>query len=108
KMKKGIDFIPRFVAAKFFNLQNLKRSWKVNESHYDIGNELYERMLCSNMVYTCGYWEKAQDLAHAQIDKMELVCRKLHLKEGMTLLDIGCGFGSFMKYASENYGVKCI
>ena len=94
--------------GRLFNLQSKKRAWQVGEHHYDLGNRLYRAMLDERMVYTCGYWEHAQDLNRAQQDKLELVCKKLQLKPGMKVLDIGCGWGSFMKYAAENYGVECV
>ena len=78
------------------NLQRLSRAFQVGKAHYDIGNDLYRRMLGEDMVYSCAYWEDgAKSLEEAQRDKMELVCRKLGLEPGMTVLDIGCGWGSF-------------
>ena len=92
--------------AKIFNLQKLSRAYKVGEYHYDIGNELYEAMLDKRMNYTCAYWKNATNLDEAQAAKLELVCRKTGLQPGMTVLDIGCGFGAFAAYAAEKYGVK--
>ena len=63
-------------------------------------------MLDERMNYSCGYWQNAENLYQAQVNKLDLVCRKLHLKPGMSVLEIGCGWGSFAKYASENYGVR--
>lgn len=63
-------------------------------------------MLDSRMIYSCGFWRDANNLEEAQIAKLDRICKKLHLKPGMTLLDIGCGWGGFCKYAAENYGVK--
>lgn len=94
--------------ARFFNLQSKGRAKIVNTKHYDLGNELYREMLDENMLYTCAYWKNATTLEEAQINKMKLICEKLELQPGMTLLDIGCGFGSLMKFAAENYGVKCV
>ncbi len=88
------------------NRQNLKRARKNAVAHYDIGNDLYEQMLDSSMVYTCGYWEHAKTLAEAQKAKLDRVCQKLQLKPGMTILDIGCGWGGFAEYAAKNYGAK--
>jgi cyclopropane-fatty-acyl-phospholipid synthase len=95
--------------ARLFNLQSLKRAWKVGEAHYDIGNDFYASMLDSRMTYTCGYWQTgAQNLEQAQEAKLDLICRKLELQPGMRLLDIGCGWGSLMGYAAEHYGVECV
>ncbi|ATE58953.1 cyclopropane fatty acyl phospholipid synthase [Thauera sinica] len=94
--------------ARLFNLQNLRRTWKVGEVHYDLGNDFFEAMLDPCMAYTCGYWARADNLADAQVAKLDLICRKLGLKPGMRLLDIGCGWGSLMKFAAENHGVECV
>jgi cyclopropane-fatty-acyl-phospholipid synthase len=74
--------------------------------HYNLGNDLFEKMLDRDyMAYTCGYWRGgATTLEEAQRAKLDLICRKLGLQEGMTVLDIGCGWGPFAKYAAETYG----
>lgn len=88
------------------NRQNIVRA-KANASHhYNIGNDLYSRMLDKRMIYSCGYWKEAGNLDDAQTAKLDLICRKLHLKKDMKLLDIGCGWGGFSAYAAENYGVE--
>ncbi|MHB8652171.1 MAG: cyclopropane fatty acyl phospholipid synthase [Minisyncoccota bacterium] len=89
----------------FFNKQSPARSFVVGERHYDIGNNLYRAMLDKRMTYTCGYWKDAQTLDEAQAHKLDLVCRKLNLQKGQRVLDIGCGWGSFAKFAAERYGV---
>lgn len=99
--------MPLLAAQQVINLQNKSRALIVNEAHYDLDNDLYQRMLDPRMVYTCAYWQDADNLAAAQEAKLELVCRKLGLAPGMRVLDIGCGFGSFVKYAAEKYDVKC-
>jgi cyclopropane-fatty-acyl-phospholipid synthase len=101
-------FFWHHLKARLLNLQAGKRAWQVGQHHYDKGNDLYQAMLDERMVYTCGYWQQADNLADAQRDKLELICRKLQLQPGMRVLDIGCGWGSFMKYAAENYGVRCV
>ncbi|CAA9891531.1 Cyclopropane-fatty-acyl-phospholipid synthase [Candidatus Methylobacter favarea] len=78
------------------------------KQHYDMGNDLYRAMLESRMTYSCGYWKTARTLEQAQAHKFELICRKLNVQAGQKILDIGCGGGSFMKYAAENYGVSCV
>ncbi|MEN5193270.1 cyclopropane fatty acyl phospholipid synthase [Sphingobacterium faecium] len=90
---------------KLINLQSVTRAREVAKKHYNLGNELFEVMLDSYMQYSCAYWDNAQNLEQAQLNKMELICKKLKLVEGQQLLDIGCGWGGFARYASENYGV---
>lgn len=78
------------------------------ETHYDVGNDFYERLLDSRMIYSCGYWAEADQLETAQVAKLELACRKLALQPGQRVLDIGCGWGSFAKYAAETRGVSVV
>jgi len=92
--------------AKLINLQSQRRAFKIGEAHYDLGNDLYSAMLDGRMTYTCGYWKNATTLDEAQEAKLELVCKKIGLKEGDRVLDIGCGWGSFLKYAAEKYGIE--
>jgi cyclopropane-fatty-acyl-phospholipid synthase len=94
--------------AWLINRQRKARAFDIGEQHYDIGNDLYTRMLDSRMTYTCGYWKDSDNLEDAQTAKLDLICRKLHLKPGMRVLDIGCGWGSFAGYAAEHYGVSVI
>jgi cyclopropane-fatty-acyl-phospholipid synthase len=108
EIKFDLKLFLAFVKTKLFNLQSHSRAKQVCEFHYDLDNELFIRMLDPRMVYTCGYWKYAGNLAEAQVAKMELICRKLGLRPGMRILDIGCGYGSFMKYAAEKYDVECV
>lgn len=95
--------------ARLLNLQTRRRAWQVGQQHYDLGNDFYRAMLDRRMTYTCAYWsDGARDLEDAQERKLDLVCRKLDLKPGMRLLDIGCGWGSLMRFAAERYGVRCV
>jgi len=94
-----------WLKAALLNLQRGRRAFEVGERHYDLGNDLFEAMLGKRMVYSCGYWRKAQDLDEAQEAKLDLVCRKLGLRPGLRVLDIGCGWGEALKYAAERYGV---
>lgn len=102
------SFVFDVVKAKFFNRQKKSRAFEVGKKHYDVGNDLYKIMLGRRMVYTSGYWEKAQTLDEAQEAKLELICKKINLERGMTILDIGCGWGSFAKYAAEKYEAKVV
>ena len=65
-------------------------------------------MLDERMVYTCGYWKDVNNLDDAQEKKLDLVCRKIGLKSGQRILDIGCGWGSFAKFAAERYGAQVV
>lgn len=74
--------------------------------HYDVSNDFYRLFLDERMVYTCGYFtDWANDIDKAQEEKLELICRKLRLKPGDRLLDIGCGWGAMLIYAAQHYGV---
>lgn len=93
------------LAGKILPQGSKSRSHEIGKYHYDLGNELFEPMLGPSMVYTCAYWaDGARTLEEAQNAKMNRVCCKLQLEPGMKLLDIGCGFGAFAKFAAENYG----
>lgn len=105
---KPLRLLPHILKAKLLNRQTTKRAWQVGEHHYDLGNDFYQAMLDPRMTYTCGYWHNANNLAEAQEAKLDLICRKLNLKPGMKVLDIGCGWGSFMGYAAEKYAVECV
>ena len=94
--------------AKLFNFQTKSRVYEAGEKHYDLGNDLYKNMLDKRMVYSCGYWKNAKTLDEAQEAKLNLTCKKLNLKPGMKVLDIGCGWGSFAKYAAEKFKVKVV
>ncbi|TDT58997.1 cyclopropane-fatty-acyl-phospholipid synthase [Enterobacter sp. AG5470] len=113
-LKAGVDQqrparlydLARIAFARLTNPQSRKRAWQVGEVHYDLGNDLFSRMLDPNMQYSCGYWKEAEELCEAQEHKLALICEKLQLKPGMTLLDIGCGWGGLALYAARHYGVK--
>jgi len=90
------------------NRQSLQHAPELIKWHYDIGNDLYSRMLDKRLTYSCGYWKDAKNLDEAQEHKFDLICRKLNLQAGQKILDIGCGWGSFMKFAVERYRVSCV
>jgi len=104
KLKGNWNLLWPILRARIFNLQSRSRSFQVGVKHYDIGNDLYKAMLDSNMLYTCGYWKDARTLDEAQVAKMDLVCRKIELEPGMTVLELGCGWGTFARYAAQQYG----
>lgn len=77
--------------------------------HYDVGNDFYELVLGPSMVYSCAYWESPEStLEDAQRDKLELISRKLALRPGMRLLDVGCGWGSMAIHAAREHGVSVV
>ncbi|MCK9173913.1 MAG: cyclopropane fatty acyl phospholipid synthase [Desulforhopalus sp.] len=92
--------------ARIINMGSRSKAFDVGRKHYDIGNRIYRQMLDKLMIYSCGYWKNAADLNEAQENKLDLICRKLKLKPGMKLLDIGCGWGGTARYAAEKYGVS--
>ncbi len=101
-------FALEVLRARLINLQSKSRAFQVGKEHYDIGNDVFELMLDPQMMYSCGYWEHANTLAEAQEHKLELICKKLQLKPGERLLEIGCGWGGLAAYAAKNYGVKVL
>jgi len=94
------------LAGLMVNLQRPSRAFQVGETHYNVGNELYEAMLDRHMLYSCAYWKDAQDLDTAQENKLRLIFNKLRLEPGMHVLDIGCGWGGAARFAAEHYGVS--
>ncbi len=89
-----------------FNLQSSRRAFQVGERHYDIGNDVFEAMLDPTLSYSCAYWHDAASLRDAQQKKLDMICRKLELKPGERLLEIGCGWGGLAFFAANHYGVE--
>ncbi|WP_375451149.1 cyclopropane fatty acyl phospholipid synthase [uncultured Devosia sp.] len=105
--KPDLALIGSVLRGKLLNMQRLKVR-EVAEKHYDIGNDLYRAMLDGRMIYSCGYWKDATTLDAAQQAKLDLICRKVGLEPGMRMLDIGSGWGGFMQFAAERYGVSAV
>lgn len=102
---RGISDLLDGMRAWLLNLQRRTRSFEVGRRHYDLGNDLYHAMLGKRLVYSCAYWRTARTLDAAQEAKLDLICRKLQLRPGLRLLDIGCGWGELLKFAAERYRV---
>ncbi|MEU6873832.1 cyclopropane-fatty-acyl-phospholipid synthase family protein [Streptomyces sp. NPDC046751] len=97
---------PEEVRRRTGTLHTKRRDKAAISHHYDVGNDFYELVLGPSMVYSCAYWEDGGNLEDAQRDKLDLVCRKLALKEGDRLLDVGCGWGSMAIHAAREYGAR--
>jgi cyclopropane-fatty-acyl-phospholipid synthase len=108
ELKKKVRITPsmawHYAKGYLFNRQNRSRANEVAEKHYDISNDLYMSFLDKYNQYTCGYFKDTNDLEEAQRKKLDLICKKLQLKSTDRVLDIGCGWGGFAKFAAENYG----
>ena len=77
--------------------------------HYDVSNEFYQQFLDPNMVYSCAYFEDGtEDLADAQVKKIDHILRKIQLQPNQTMLDIGCGWGALVIRAAQQYGARCV
>jgi cyclopropane-fatty-acyl-phospholipid synthase len=106
---KPISLIWFFLKASLSNRQSTSHSQGSAEYHYNIGNDFYEKMLDPWMQYTCGYWSSptpANNLNQAQENKLDLVCRKIGIKPGQKILDLGGGWGGFAKFAAQKYGAR--
>lgn len=108
KVRRNLSVLIRLIGPALFNMQSKRRAFIIGERHYDLGNDLFQHMLDERMNYSCGYWNDARTLEEAQINKLELICRKLYLRPGMRILDIGCGWGAFGKYAAEKYHAEVV
>jgi cyclopropane-fatty-acyl-phospholipid synthase len=108
KIRLKFSILLRLLAARLINPQSKRKAFNIGEKHYDLGNDLFQNMLDRRMNYSCGYWKNADNLDEAQENKLKLICDKIQLKPGMHVLDIGCGWGAFGKYAAEKYGVEVV
>jgi cyclopropane-fatty-acyl-phospholipid synthase len=112
-LKLGVIGPPPAPPAEEARLQGRKHSRHRDSAaiahHYDVGNDFYRIVLGDSMTYSCAYWASpGYDLAAAQFAKCDLVARKLGLREGMRVLDVGCGWGTFALHAARTYGVQVV
>jgi cyclopropane-fatty-acyl-phospholipid synthase len=92
--------------GRLFSHQKTSRAYEAGIRHYDIGSDLFQAMLGTRMVYTCGCWKGADNLEDAQRARLDLVCSEVGLEPGMKVLDLGCGWGAFARHAAECYGAE--
>ena len=105
ELKPSVSLIVHAIKSTVLNRQTKNKAASNAKHHYNIGNDLYQRMLDPEMAYSCAYWADAKNLKDAQLDKFDLIAQKLQLKPGMRILDVGCGWGGFLRYVAANYGV---
>jgi cyclopropane-fatty-acyl-phospholipid synthase len=96
------------VRESILNLQTRRRARRHGLFHYDLGDDLFSRMLDRRMIYSCAQWDGAASLDEAQERKLALICRKLDLRPGHRLLDIGCGWGGLARFAAERHGCRVV
>lgn len=108
KLRRNYKVALQLAGFYLINMQARRRAFQIGKIHYDLGNELFQNMLDKRMNYSCAYWKDASTIDEAQENKLELICKKLSLEPGMKVLDIGCGWGGFGKYAAEKYNVSTV
>ncbi len=106
RLKRHGKLLLQIIGEALLHPLSRSRAYRVGEHHYDLGNELFRCMLDRRMIYSCAYWKGAADLDAAQEAKLDMICRKLALRPGDRVLDIGCGWGGFAKFAAERYGAE--
>jgi cyclopropane-fatty-acyl-phospholipid synthase len=94
-------------ASRLQNRQTVRRAKQVADVHYDLPLDIFEATFDRRLTASCAYWKEAASLDAAQEAKLDQICRKIGLKDGDAILDIGCGWGSFIGYAAERYGAGC-
>lgn len=106
RIKTNIHAVFYYLLSRVFNLQSRSRAGIVAHRHYNLGNDLFTSFLDPYLQYSCAYFENTDSLDEAQQKKLNLICRKLHLRSEDHVLDIGCGWGGLARYAAEHYGCK--
>lgn len=104
KIRGNLQALLFCLSARLFNRQSPSRAGIIARRHYDLGNDLFLSFLDPYNQYSCAYFQGTDDLVEAQQKKLELICRKIHLRQGDDVLDVGCGWGGFARYAADHYG----
>jgi cyclopropane-fatty-acyl-phospholipid synthase len=103
KVTGGIKLLISYLHSLIFHRQSRSRARDVAKRHYDLGNDLFFAYLDSYKQYSCAFFNGTDDLEEAQRNKMNLICRKLGLRDGDHVLDIGFGWGGLARHIGENY-----
>ena len=104
KIRGNLRTLLFYLSARIFNRQSPARADIIARRHYDLGNDLFFSFLDPHNQYSCAYFQGTDDLTEAQRKKLDLICRKIDLQPQDQVLDIGCGWGGFARYAAEHYG----
>lgn len=104
KLSLNLNLLKTYISSKLLNFQTKTRSKKVVDEHYNLSTGLFMSFLDPYNQYTCGYFKDTDNLNIAQEQKLDLICRKLNLQKTDRVLDIGCGWGGFAKFAAKRYG----
>ncbi len=107
-MVGGWEMLWLALKGRILNRQRRSQAAEVAHRHYDLGNDVYRAMLDVRMQYTCAYWKDAATLDQAQENKLRLICRKIQLRAGMTVLDLGGGFGGLTHFMASEYGCRVV
>lgn len=108
RLRRHWRLLASIASERLVNRERKSKAGEIGKRHYDLGNDLFRATLDQRLAYSCAYWKNADNLDSAQENKLDLVCRKLGLTSGMRFLDIGCGWGSLVKYAAEKYDVSAV
>lgn len=105
---RDLRFVGYYLKQRMKGIGRKSLSYEIGEAHYNLSNDLFASFLDDTMSYSCGFWREAETLEEAQRAKLDLICRKLDLKPGMKVLEIGCGWGGWARHAAEHYGVEVL